>query len=158
MDKIPMTKEGAEALEKELRNLKSVERPAVIEAIAEARAHGDLSENAEYHAARERQSFIEGRIQELEAVVSAIHIIDPSSFSGNTVKFGAKVLVADEETDQEFSYVIVGHYEAVAEKGRISIQSPIARGLIGKAVGDSVEIHTPKGVRKYEIVEVEYGG
>ena len=157
MDKIPMTREGADALEKELRNLKSVERSAVIEAISEARAHGDLKENAEYHAAKERQSFIEGRIIELESVISAIQIIDPSSFSGTTVKFGARVVVYDESTEVEMSYQIVGHYEANADKGLISLQAPMARALIGKSKGDTVEVRTPQGMKSYEIVEVLYG-
>lgn len=156
MDKIPITRAGAEALEKELKNLKSVERPAVIAAIAEARAHGDLSENAEYSAAKERQSFIEGRIQELEAAISAIQIIDPSTLSGDTVKFGAKVVIVDENTDAEMSYQIVGHYEANADNGQISLNAPMARALIGKAVGDSVEVRTPQGVKSYEILEVIY--
>ena len=156
MDKIPMTKAGAVALEKELKKLKSEDRPAVIEAIATAREHGDLSENAEYHAAREQQSFIEGRIQELEAVISAMEIIDTSNMSGSTVKFGAKVMIVDEDTDKEVTYQIVGHYEANADEGRLSIQAPISRALIGKAVGDSVEVRTPQGVRNYEILEVVY--
>ena len=156
MDKIPVTKIGYEALEKELKNLKSVERPAVIEAIAEARAHGDLSENAEYHAARERQSFIEGRIQELESVISAAQVIDPSSLSGDTVKFGARILIVDEDTDVEVSYQIVGHHEANADEGKISLNAPIARALIGKAIGDSVTVQTPQGEKFYEILEVEY--
>ncbi len=157
MDKIPMTREGAAALEKELKNLKSVERPAVIEAIAEARAHGDLSENAEYSAAKERQSFIEGRIQELEAVISAIQIIDPSTMTGTTVRFGAKVVVYDEGSDIELSYQIVGHYEANADNGLISLNAPMARAMIGKSKGDTVEVRTPQGVKSYEIVEVIYG-
>ncbi|MCM2343026.1 MAG: transcription elongation factor GreA [Alphaproteobacteria bacterium] len=156
MDKIPMTRAGADALEKELRNLKSVERPAVIQAIAEARAHGDLSENAEYSAAKERQSFIEGRIQELEAVISAVQIIDPASLSGHTVKFGARVVIVDENTDIEMSYQIVGHYEANADNGLISLHAPIAKALIGKSRGDSVEVRTPQGLRSYEIIEVIY--
>ncbi len=156
MDKIPMTKAGFEALEAELKKLKSVERPAVIEAIAEARGHGDLSENAEYHAARERQSFIEGRIQELEGVVSAVQVIDYTTFSGNVVKFGAKVKIADEETDAESTYQIVGHYEANADKGLISVNAPIARALIGKSVGDSAAVQTPQGSKSYEILEVVY--
>ena len=158
MDKIPMTKEGFEALEKELKKLKSEDRPAVIEAIATAREHGDLSENAEYHAAREQQSFIEGRIQELEAVISAVQIIDPATLGGDTVKFGAKVVIVDEETDIEVSYQIVGHYEANADIGKLSIKAPISRALIGKAVGDSVEVITPQGRRSYEILDVIYGG
>lgn len=157
MDKIPMTKAGFAALEKELKKLKGEERPAVIEAIAEARAHGDLSENAEYHAARERQSFIEGRIKELESVISSAQIIDPAALSGETVKFGARVLIVDEETDVEVNYQIVGHYEADAKSGRISINAPMAKALIGKAIGDSVEVHTPQGQKSYEILEVIYG-
>lgn len=156
MDKVPMTTEGFNALEKELKNLKSVERPAVIAAIAEAREHGDLSENAEYHAAREQQSFIEGRIQELEFVIGKAQIIDLSTLSGNTVKFGATVLIVDEETDEEVKYQIVGDYEADTNLGKISISAPIARALIGKALGDSVEVRTPKGLRSYEILEVIY--
>ncbi len=156
MDKIPMTRAGAEALEQELKNLKSVERAAVIQAIAEAREHGDLKENAEYHAAKERQSFIEGRIQELEAVISAIQIIDPASFSGNVVRFGAKVLIVDENTDAEQKLQIVGHYESNADKGLISLQAPMARALIGKSKGDSAEVRTPQGVKSYEILEVIY--
>ena len=157
MDKVPMTREGFNALEDELKRLKSVERPAIIEAIAEARAHGDLSENAEYHAARERQSFNEGRIQELEAVISKADIIDPTKLGGETVKFGAKVLIVDEDTDVEFSYQIVGQYESDADNGKISITAPIARALIGKAIGDSVEVHTPQGMKTYEILEVNWG-
>ena len=157
MDKVPMTKAGFDNLEAELKNLKSVERPAVIEAIAEARAHGDLSENAEYHAARERQSFIEGRIKELEAVVSAAQIIDPSTIEGTVVKFGARVIVVDENTDEEMTFQIVGQYEANAEIGRISLGSPIARALIGKSIGDSVTVTTPKGAKSLEILEVLYG-
>lgn len=157
MEKVPMTKSGYDALESELKNLKSVERPAVIEDIAEARAHGDLSENAEYHAAREKQSFIEGRIKELEAVISAAQIIDPTALSGDTVKFGAKIVIVDEETDEERSLQIVGEYESNADEGRISVTSPIARALIGKSVGDSVPVTTPKGTVDYEILEVVYG-
>lgn len=156
MDKVPITKDGYTALEEELKDLKAVQRPAVIEAIATAREHGDLSENAEYHAAREQQSFIEGRIQELEAVIGKAQIIDPSSLSGETVKFGATVLVVDEDTDEEENYMIVGEYETDTENGKISITAPIARALIGKAVGDSVEVRTPKGLRMYEILEVQY--
>ncbi len=152
-----MTKGGYNALEAELKNLKQVERPAVIEAIATAREHGDLSENAEYHAAREQQSFIEGRIQELEAVISKAQIIDPSTLSGDTVKFGARVLIVDEDTDIEVTYHIVGHYEANADEGRLSIQAPISRALIGKAIGDSVEVTTPQGKKSYEILEVAFG-
>lgn len=152
-----MTKEGHAALEKELKKLKSEDRPNVIQAIATAREHGDLSENAEYHAAREQQSFIEGRIQELEAVISQTQIIDISSLNGDTVKFGARVLIVDEDTDVEVTYQIVGHYEANADQGKLSVQAPISRALIGKAVGDSVEVHTPQGKRTYEILEVMFG-
>lgn len=156
MEKFPITKEGLTALETELKNLKSVERPAVIEAIAEARAHGDLSENAEYSAARERQSFIEGRIKELEAVISAAHVIDPRSLSGDIVKFGATVVIYEEETDEEIKFQIVGQYESNADEKKISITAPVARALIGKGVGDIVEVTTPKGRRHYEILMVMY--
>jgi transcription elongation factor GreA len=156
MDSVPMTQGGYDALEAELKNLKSVERPAVIEAIAEARAHGDLSENAEYSAARERQSFIEGRIQELEAVISKANIIDPTKFTGDQVKFGAHVVVVDEEDDKELRFQIVGPYESNSDQGKISITAPLARGLIGKSVGDVVEVQTPKGRRHYEILMVMY--
>lgn len=151
-----MTQKGFDTLETELKNLKSVERPAVIQAIAEARAHGDLSENAEYHAARERQSFIEGRIKELDGVVSAANIIDIASLSGNTVKFGATVVLADEESGDEVTYQIVGPYESDADHGKISTTAPIAKGLMGKSVGDSAEIRTPKGIKFYEILQVSY--
>ncbi|GGF71355.1 transcription elongation factor GreA [Terasakiella brassicae] len=156
MDRIPMTAEGYAQLEIELKNLKSVERPAVIAAIAEAREHGDLSENAEYHAAREKQGFIEGRIKELEAVISVAEVIDTSQLSGDVVRFGATVMVADEETDEETTYQIVGQHEADLEKGKISVSSPLARGLIGKSLGDSVEVRTPGGMKSYEIIEVDY--
>lgn len=156
MDQIPVTKFGFDKLEAELKDLKSVQRPNVIAAIAEARAHGDLSENAEYHAAKEQQSFIEGRILELEAVISRAQIIDPASLSGNTVKFGATVKVYDEDTDEESTYQIVGDYEADMESGKISISAPMARGLIGKSEGDTVKITTPKGAKNYEIVSVRF--
>lgn len=156
MDKVPMTQAGFNKLEAELKNLKSVERPAVIESISEARGHGDLKENAEYHAAKERQSFIEGRIKELDGVVSAANIIDISTLSGETVKFGATVKLADEDTGDEVQYQIVGPYESDADNGKISTTAPIARGLMGKNVGDSVEIRTPKGVKFYEVLEVSY--
>lgn len=151
-----MTQQGFNSLEAELKNLKSVERPAVIQAIAEARAHGDLSENAEYHAARERQSFIEGRIMELESVISAANIIDISAISGDTVKFGATVVVVNEDTDEETTYQIVGPYESDADNGKISTTAPMAKALIGKKIGDSVEVRTPKGVLSYEILNVAY--
>lgn len=157
MDKIPMTRAGVEALEKELRKRVSETRPEIVQAIAEARAHGDLSENAEYSAARERQSFNEGRIKELEAVISAAEIIDPMQFVGHTtVRFGATVIVADENTDEEKKFQIVGEYESDIDLGRISIGSPIARALIGKSQGDSVEVRTPRGAVSYEIVEVVF--
>ncbi len=156
MDKVPMTRQGFDALEAELKTLKSVERPAVISAIAEAREHGDLSENAEYHAARERQSFIEGRIIELESIISAAQIIDPSTLNGDTVKFGARVTIVDEDTDEEMSFQIVGPYESDANKGQFSITSPIAKALIGKSAGDSVEVSTPRGMKTYEILSVKY--
>ncbi len=151
-----MTAEGFTQLEEELKKLKSVDRPDVIAAIAEAREHGDLSENAEYHAAREKQGFIEGRIKELEAVISVAEVIDTTQLSGDVVRFGATVMVADEDTDEETTYQIVGQHEANLEGGKISISSPLARALIGKSLGDSVEVRTPGGVKSYEIVEVEY--
>lgn len=156
MDKIPLTRAGLSSMEDELRLLKFTERPNIIKAIAEARAHGDLKENAEYHAARERQSFIEGRIMELKSIISHAEVIDVASLSGAVVKFGATVKVADEETDEEFTYQIVGEYEAKLEAGLISLTAPIARALIGKKEGDSVEVKTPKGDRFYEILAVEF--
>lgn len=155
-DKIPMTASGYVGLEAELKNLKSVERPAIIVAIAEARAHGDLSENAEYHAAKERQSFIEGRILELEDKISRAQVIDVSKLSGKVVKFGATVTVVDEDTEKKSKYQIVGDIEADFSKGLISISSPLARALIGKSVGDSVDVNTPGGGRTYEIAKVEW--
>lgn len=156
MDKIPMTAVGYDRLEKELKNLKTVERPAVIEAISEARAHGDLSENAEYSAAKEKQSFIEGRIQELEAVTSRAEIIDIKTLKSDTVKFGATVTVVDEDTDEELTYQIVSEYEADITRKLISLTAPIGRALIGKKEGQSVEVQSPKGLRNYEILKVEY--
>lgn len=157
MEKMPITRTGLERMEAELKDLKSVQRPDVIKAIAEARAHGDLSENAEYNAARERQSFIEGRILELESNISRADVIDISAFDGQkSVKFGATVHVVDEETDEEATYQIVSEYEADLEKGRISLTAPIARALIGKEQGSSVEVTTPKGARYYEILAVRY--
>jgi len=154
MEKIPFTQHGLDKLKAELTNLKSVERQAVIRAIAEAREHGDLSENAEYHAARERQSFIEGRITELEDVTSRAEVVDMTRLTGKTVTFGTKVVIADEETDAESTYVIVGPYEADISKQMISTSSPIARALIGKVEGDSVEVQTPRGPHPYEIVTI----
>ncbi len=156
MDKIPMTADGLKQLEDELRTLKDDERPAVIKAIAEAREHGDLSENAEYHAARERQSFIEGRITELESIISYADVIDPTKLSGDVVRFGATVLVVDEDTDEEKTYQIVGEHESDIEKGKMSISSPLARVLIGKSLGDSVEVKAPGGSKDYEILKVDY--
>jgi transcription elongation factor GreA len=156
MDKIPMTREGHEALQAELRNLKTVERPAIVKAIAAAREHGDLSENAEYHAARERQSFIEGRIGELEDVTKRAEIIDTSKLKGKTVRFGAKVKLADEETDEETTYQLVGEFEADIEQRKISIASPLGKALIGREVGDNVEVTTPNGVRYFEVVAVRF--
>ncbi len=151
-----MTGPGLQRLEDELRNLRSVERPAIIVAIAEARSHGDLSENAEYHAARERQSFIEGRIEELEGVIGAVEVIDPKSLSGDSVKFGAHVNLVDEETDRKSSYQIVGVYEADIKQGLLSVSSPLAKALIGKKIGDTVAVPAPGGDRSYEILGVKY--
>ena len=155
MEKIPFTQVGLDRLKEELNSLKHSERQAVIKAIAEAREHGDLSENAEYHAARERQSFIEGRITELEDVTSRAEVVDMSRLTGKTVTFGTEVVIADEVTDEESSYIIVGPYEADIEKRMISTSSPIARALIGKAEGDSVEVQTPRGPHPYEIVRIK---
>ncbi len=157
MEKIPMTAIGFERLEKELKQLKTAERPAVIEAIAEARAHGDLKENAEYAAAKEKQSFIEGRIAELEAVISRAEIIDVAAMTGEHVKFGATVTVVDEETEEELTYQLVGDYEADIKRQLISISAPIGRALIGKKKGSSIEVATPKGTKSYEILEVKFG-
>lgn len=156
MDKFPITKQGFTQLEAELKNLKSVERPAIIEAIAEARAHGDLSENAEYHSAREKQSFIEGRIMELEGRMSHAEVIDPTELSGPRVMFGATVDLVDEDTDEEVTYQIVGEYESDVDNGKLSNTAPLSRALIGKSVGDSVEVRTPKGEKAYEILDVKY--
>jgi transcription elongation factor GreA len=155
MEKVLITRRGFEALETELKALKSVERPAVIKAIAEAREHGDLSENAEYHAAREKQSFIEGRIKELESLIGRAEVIDPSKLSG-AIKFGATVRLIDEESDEERLYQIVGEPEADLEKGLLNVKSPLARALIGKDAGDSVEVRTPGGDRSYEVLSVEF--
>ncbi|HYC66109.1 MAG TPA: transcription elongation factor GreA [Reyranellaceae bacterium] len=156
MEKVPMTSDGLKTLEDELKTLKSTERPAIIKQIAEAREHGDISENAEYTAARERQGFIEGRIGELEDIISRAEVIDLSKLSGKVVKFGATVRLADEDTDEKVKYQIVGPYEADLNKGRISITSPIGRALIGKTVGDSVEVQTPRGAKMYEVVGVAF--
>ncbi len=151
-----MTAAGFERLEKELKQLKTVDRPAVIEAISEARAHGDLKENAEYHAAKEKQSFIEGRLQELEAVVSRAEIIDVKALKADSIKFGATVKLVDEDTEENITYQIVGDYEADIKRNLISTSAPIGRALIGKKVGVSVEVHTPKGTKSYEVLEIIY--
>ena len=155
MDKIPMTPRGFKALDSELKNLKVVERPAIITAIAEAREHGDLSENAEYHSAKEKQSFIEGRIKELEGMIGLAQVIDPTTLSG-AIKFGATVKLIDEDTEEEKSYQIVGEQEADIHNGLLNIASPLARALIGKEEGDSVEVKTPGGTTDYEILEIQY--
>ncbi|GGB94484.1 transcription elongation factor GreA [Marivita lacus] len=155
MEKLPMTRAGHAALEAELKTLKSSERPAVIQAIAEARELGDLKENAEYHSAREKQGFIEGRIKELEGVLSLVEVIDPTRLSG-PIKFGATVTLVDEDTDEEKTWQIVGEHEANIEKGLLNIKSPIARALIGKDEGDSVEVRTPGGDKSYEVLKIAY--
>ena len=157
MNKIPMTSEGYNRLRQELRRLKSVDRPAVIRAIAEAREHGDLAENAEYHSARDRQSFIEGRLAEIEDKIARAEIIDVSKLSGSVIKFGARVTLADEETDEEQTFQIVGEDEADVSQGRLSVTSPLARALIGKRTGESVEVVTPSGAKSYEVVTVAFG-
>jgi transcription elongation factor GreA len=156
MEKVPMTAGGYARLDDELRRLKNVERPAVIQAISEARAHGDLSENAEYHAAKERQAWIEGQILEFEDKFSRAEIIDVSKLAGDTVKFGATVVLIDEDTDQKKTWQIVGDFEADVKSGKISISSPIARALIGKKKGDTVEVTAPGGARFYEIGRVQF--
>lgn len=156
MEKVPMTTRGFVSLEEELKNLKTKERPSVIQAIAEAREHGDLKENAEYHAAREKQGFIEGRIQEIEDKIARAEVIDVSKLSGPKIKFGATVKLMDTKTDDEIAYQIVGEYEADLEKGLISLSSPIARGLIGKEEGDEVTIAVPGGKKTFEILDVVY--
>jgi transcription elongation factor GreA len=157
MNKVPITTDGYNRLQEELKRLKSIERPAIIRQIAEAREHGDLSENAEYHAARERQGFIEGRVMELEDKIARAEVIDVTKLSGRTVKFGATVKLADEETDEEQTFQIVGEDEADVGQGLLSITSPLARALIGKSVGDSVEVSTPRGAKSYEVVAVRFG-
>ncbi|MFN5609701.1 MAG: transcription elongation factor GreA [Holosporales bacterium] len=158
MEKIPMTLKGYERLHTELKHLKSVERPAVIRAIAEAREHGDLSENAEYAAAREKQSFIEGRIEELDAKTSRADVIDPKKLSGDKAVFGAHVTVADEDTEQEITYQLVGVDEADIHQGRLSITAPLGKALIGKKKGDSVEVRTPGGVKAYAVLKIAFLG
>ncbi len=156
MDKVPMTAPGLKALEDELRQLRDIDRPAISKAIGVAREHGDLKENAEYHAAKERQSFIEGRLKELEGVISHAEVIDPASLSGDAVKFGATVMLVDEETDEEVTYQIVGSHESDVSKGLLPVTSPLSKALMGKAVGSSVEVVTPKGKKFYEVVNVEF--
>jgi len=155
MEKIAMTRAGFDRLDEELKHLKSVERPAIITAIAEARDLGDLKENAEYHSAREKQGFIEGRIKELEAIIGLAEVMDPAKLSG-PIKFGATVEIVDEDTDEEKTYQIVGEHEANIEAGKLNIKSPLARALIGKEEGDSVEVRTPGGTRSYEILTIKY--
>lgn len=156
MDKVPMTPQGHQRLEEELRRLKAEDRPNIIRAISEARAHGDLSENAEYHAAKEKQAFIEGRIAELEDKTSRAEVIDPAQMSGSSVKFGATVVVIDEDSEEESCFQIVGADESDIDNGRISITSPMARALIGKEAGDQVEVLAPSGSRFYEVASVDY--
>ena len=156
MEKVPITKTGYDALNAELKAKKDIERPAIIKAIAEAREHGDLSENAEYHSAKERQGFIEGRIKKLESMISRADVIDPAKMSGTVIRFGATVALVDEDTDQERTYQIVGEPEADIDAGRLNMRSPLARALIGKEEGDSVEVATPGGARSYEVLSVRY--
>ena len=156
MEKVPMTAAGYTRLEEEIKRLKNIERPEVIQAIAEARAHGDLSENAEYHAAKERQSWIEGQILELEDKYSRADVIDVSKLEGDVVRFGATVTLIDEDTEEEKTWQIVGDYEADVKAGKVSISSPVARALINKECGDSVEVAAPGGARSYEIGKVQY--
>jgi transcription elongation factor GreA len=156
MEKVPMTVEGYTTLDEELKRLKTLERPAVIAAISEARSHGDLSENAEYHAAKERQGWIEGQIAEIEDKMARAQVIDVSKLSGTQVKFGAMVSLIDEDTEDEARYQIVGEHEADVKQGRVSITSPLARAMIGKEAGDVVEVNTPGGVKAYEITKVEW--
>jgi transcription elongation factor GreA len=156
MDKVPMTTAGHKALVEEIKRLKTIERPAIVAAIEEARSHGDLSENAEYHAAREKQSFTEGRLAEIEDKVARAEVIDVSQQSGSVIRFGATVSVIDEDTDEKATYIIVGEDEANVAEGRLSVTSPLARALIGKEKGDSVELTTPGGSKGYEITKVAY--
>ncbi|MFZ5834283.1 MAG: transcription elongation factor GreA [Pseudomonadota bacterium] len=158
MEKIPMTAGGFESLEAEVRHLKTIERPSIIKAISSAREHGDLSENAEYHAAKERQSYVEGRLMELEDKISRAQVIDVAKLSGKDVKFGATVKLLDEDTEEKITYQIVGEIEADVKAGRISVTSPLGRALIGKKIGDAVEVNTPGGGKSYEILSVKYKG
>ncbi|MGQ4273177.1 transcription elongation factor GreA [Terrihabitans sp. B22-R8] len=156
MEKVPMTASGHEALETDLKKRTSEERPRIIAAIAEARSHGDLSENAEYHAAKEQQSLNEGRIAEIESILARAEIIDPTKLKGDTVTFGAKVKLIDEDTEEERTYQLVGEFEADVKAGRISITSPIARALVGKKIGDQVEVTAPGGAKSYEILDIRF--
>lgn len=156
MERIPMSPEGLNNLEEELKRLRTEERPAVIQAIADAREHGDLAENAEYHAARERQSFIEGRLAELEDVISRAEVIHVSNQNPDVVRFGATVDLADEDTEEVATYTLVGTYEADASAGRLSVTSPLGRAMIGKGLGDEVEVSTPRGEKTYEIIKIAY--
>ncbi len=156
MEKVPMTSGGLKRLQEEFHHLKSIERPAVIKAISEAREHGDLSENAEYHAAKDKQGFVEGRIKELEGKISRAEVIDVQALSGTDIKFGATVTLIDDETEENLTYQIVGVDEADINKGLLSLNAPLARALIGKSVGDTCEITTPKGSKSYEILKVVY--
>src|SRR6201982_1192267 len=157
MNKIPMTADGFNRLQEELKRLKTVDRPAIIRAIAEAREHGDLAENAEYHPHHDRQSFFEGRLGEIEDTRVSREVIDVSKLSGSAIKFGAKFTLADEETAEEQTFQIVGEDEAEIKSGRLSVTSPLARALIGKGQGDSVEVATPRGAKSYEVVTVAFG-
>ena len=154
--KIPITLTGFDQLQKEIKVLKSVDRPAIIQAISEAREHGDLSENAEYHAARERQSFIEGRLADLEGKLSSIDVIDPSKMSGDIIRFGATIKIVDEDSEDEHTYQIVGEYEANFENNKLAFTAPLSRALIGKTIGDTAEVKTPKGIKTYEVLNVTY--
>lgn len=156
MDNFPITKEGHDSLVQELKRLKTVERPEVIRSLSEARDHGDISENAEYHAAKERQAFIEGRVAELEDKLRRAQVIDPKTLSGKTIKFGATVRLCDEDTDERQTYTLVGAEEGDIGAGRLSVTSPLGRALIGKKKGDNVEVTTPKGSKAYEILNVRY--
>ena len=156
MERVPVTVQGFEVMEAELQRRKSVERPRIVQAIAEARAHGDLSENAEYHAAKEAQGMNEAKVADLEDKLSRADVVDPSTLSGETIKFGATVKLEDEDTEERVTYKIVGEMEADVRSGKVSITSPIARALISKAVGDSVEVTTPKGSRSYEVLDISW--
>ena len=156
MEKVPMTAAGLVALEEEFRHLKNVERPAISKAIGVAREHGDLKENAEYHAAKERQGMTEARLKNLQGIISCAEVIDPKTLSGDRVKFGATLVLADEETDEESTFQIVGSEESDAKSGKLSVTSPLAQALIGKTLGDSAEVNAPSGKKSYEIIGMEF--